>query len=73
MNDVLGNWIPPDEEDGNAVKALRVIGQAFCGLRGHQALVHFTPGAMHLECTNCGWRSAGIEVPDARRRLAGAQ
>jgi hypothetical protein len=54
---------------GRAAGQLR---QFFCGLHGHDALLHFEHGRMSLLCTSCGYESPGWEVkaqPAARERV----
>lgn len=31
----------------------------FCGLRGHDALLHFEDKRISLKCTSCTWESPG--------------
>jgi hypothetical protein len=41
---------------------LRQIGQRFCGLKGHQTLVHFEPNRMSLLCSRSGFESRGWHI-----------
>lgn len=34
----------------------------FCGLHGHDKLLHFDRDRMYLECVSCGHRSSGWEL-----------
>jgi hypothetical protein len=34
----------------------------FCGLRGHDTLLHFERGRICLRCSNCGYESAGWRI-----------
>lgn len=38
------------------------VRQFFCGLHGHDALLHFEHGRMSLLCTSCGYESPGWDV-----------
>jgi hypothetical protein len=48
---------------------MQLIGQAFCGLRGHDAMLHFEDNRVLLRCTSCGHESPGWNVGDQRPRL----
>lgn len=39
------------------VKALH---RWFCGLRGHDAVLHFEDRRMSLQCTSCGYETPGL-------------
>jgi len=54
-------------------RALRRIGQAFCGLRGHENVLHYERSRFALECSTCGHVSPGWEVsgPQPHLRYAG--
>jgi hypothetical protein len=54
-------------------RALRRIGQALCGLRGHDLMRHYERDRFALECTSCGHVSAGWQVsgPGPQLRYAG--
>jgi hypothetical protein len=45
------------------------IRQAFCGLRGHDSVLHFEENRVLLRCTSCGYDSPGWDVGHARPRL----
>jgi len=38
------------------------IRQAYCGLRGHDALLQFERDRMYLRCVSCGHQSPGWEL-----------
>jgi hypothetical protein len=43
----------------------RMVGhvrQFICGLHGHDALLHFGPGRLSLQCTSCGYETPGWDV-----------
>ena len=53
---------------------MTVIRQWLCGLTGHEELLKFHQGRMHLTCS-CGWESPGWQIAPnltlrARRRKA---
>jgi hypothetical protein len=54
-------------------RALRRIGQAFCGLRGHENVLHYERDRFALECSSCGHVSPGWDVkgPQPQLRYAG--
>ena len=49
------------------------LGQAFCGLRGHDAILHYETNRVMMRCTSCGHDSPGWEVSGhgPRRRFEG--
>lgn len=49
------------------------LGQAFCGLRGHDAILHYEANRVMMRCTSCGHDSPGWEVSGhgPRRRFEG--
>jgi hypothetical protein len=60
-------------------RALGRISQVFCGLRGHDSVLHFEGNRVMMRCTSCGHDSPGWEISgrgprkrfdgDARRHL----
>jgi hypothetical protein len=72
------------ERTGNAMaRAMALLGQLVCGLRGHDAVLHFASNKVLMRCTSCGHESPGWEVSaraprrrfegDARRHLLTTQ
>lgn len=69
------------ETRGSALVARAVtrLGQVFCGMRGHDAVLHFEPNRVMMRCTSCGHDTPGWEIGgrgprkrfegDARRHL----
>ena len=53
-------------------RAARGLHQLFCGLRGHEALLHFEQGRMSLLCSSCGYQTPGWEVKRTTARAEGA-
>jgi len=49
------------------------LGQLFCGLRGHDSVLHFEGKRVMMRCTSCGHDSPGWEVSGRapRQRFAG--
>lgn len=45
------------------------IRQAYCGLRGHDSVLHFEENRVLLRCTSCGYDSPGWDVGQTRPRL----
>src|SRR5918912_1491865 len=71
-------------QDVNVVtRAVSRIGQLFCGLRGHDSVLHFEGKRVMMRCTSCGHDSPGWEVSgraprqrfegDARRHVLSTQ
>lgn len=68
---------------GLLTRVLGRISQAFCGLRGHDSVLHFEGKRVMMRCTSCGHTSPGWEVNgraprrryegDARRHLLNTQ
>lgn len=36
--------------------------RTICGLRGHDALLHFEIGRLSLQCTSCGYETPGWDL-----------
>ena len=47
---------------GVFTRAAGQVRQFFCGLHGHDALLHFDHGRISLLCTSCGYQSPGWDV-----------
>jgi hypothetical protein len=45
------------------------IRQAFCGMHGHDTVLHFEENRVLLRCTSCGYDSPGWDVGHRRPRL----
>ena len=43
-------------------RAIGRLGQLFCGLRGHDSVLHFEGNRVMMRCTSCGHDSPGWEV-----------
>jgi hypothetical protein len=49
------------------------LGQLLCGLRGHDAVLHFEGKRVNMRCTSCGHDTPGWEITGRgpRRRFEG--
>ena len=65
-----GNSFP---EESLTNRALSRVSQIICGLRGHDAVLHFEGKRVMMRCTSCGHDSPGWEVSGRapRQRFAG--
>jgi len=56
-----------------ATKTLGRLGQFVCGLRGHDAVLHFEGNRVNMRCTSCGHDTPGWEISGKgpRRRYEG--
>ena len=54
-------------------RAATRIGQWLCGMRGHDAVLHFEGKRVMMRCTSCGHDTPGWEVSERgpRRRFDG--
>lgn len=48
--------------DGLVNRAMARLGQVLCGLRGHDAVLHFEGKRVNMRCTSCGHNTPGWEV-----------
>lgn len=61
-------------KDGNLVaRAVSRLGQLFCGMRGHDSVLHFEGNRVNMRCTSCGYDTPGWEINGRapRRRYEG--
>ena len=47
---------------GLATRAIARLGQLFCGLRGHDSVLHFEGKRVMMRCTSCGHDTPGWEI-----------
>jgi len=47
---------------GGFARAMETLSQLFCGLRGHDTLLHFEDERMSLRCVSCGHETPGWEL-----------
>ena len=54
-------------------RAVTRFGQLLCGIRGHDALLHFEAKRVMMRCTSCGHDTPGWEISERapRRRFEG--
>jgi hypothetical protein len=54
-------------------RTLGRLGQLFCGLRGHDSVLHFEGNRVNMRCTSCGHDTPGWEISGRgpRRRYEG--
>ena len=54
-------------------RAFGRVGQLFCGLRGHDSVLHFESNRVNMRCTSCGHDTPGWEISGRgpRRRYEG--
>src|SRR5213593_1523009 len=66
-----GEAIRPRDDDGEDVGiGARVkiwLREAYCGLHGHDNLLHFEKDRMSLQCASCGHQTPGWELHQAQR------
>jgi hypothetical protein len=54
-----------EKSDGSNGSMMDRLGQLFCGLRGHDTLLHFHKDRMSLRCVSCGHETPGWELNEA--------
>lgn len=47
---------------GLATRAIARLGQLFCGLKGHDSVLHFEGKRVMMRCTSCGHDTPGWEI-----------
>jgi len=62
-----------DRAGGAVARAMGRLGQLFCGLRGHDSVLHFEGNRVNMRCTSCGHDTPGWEISGRgpRRRYEG--
>ena len=62
-----------DIPDSVVARAMGRLGQLFCGLRGHDSVLHFEGNRVNMRCTSCGHDTPGWEISGKapRRRYEG--
>jgi hypothetical protein len=60
-------------ENSVVARAMGRLGQMFCGLRGHDSVLHFEGTRVNMRCTSCGHDTPGWEITGKgpRRRYEG--
>jgi hypothetical protein len=51
--------------DGHGVRVIDRLRQMYCGLHGHDTLLHFEHERMFLRCVSCGHETPGWELNEA--------
>jgi hypothetical protein len=51
-----------NERTGGFASMMGSLRQMFCGLRGHDTLLHFEDERMSLRCVSCGYETPGWEL-----------
>ena len=51
---------------GIGARMLGWLRQAYCGLHGHDSLLHFEKDRILLQCTSCGHETPGWELTEPR-------
>jgi hypothetical protein len=62
-----------DKSESVVARTFGRLGQVFCGLRGHDSLLHFASNRVNMRCTSCGYETPGWEISERgpRRRYEG--
>jgi hypothetical protein len=53
---------------GVMTRVISRLSQVFCGLRGHDAILHFESNRVMMRCTSCGHDTPGWEISGAPRK-----
>lgn len=51
-----------DRTTGVVARAMGRLGQLMCGMRGHDAVLHFEGKRVMMRCTSCGYDTPGWEI-----------
>jgi hypothetical protein len=54
------------QSQGLGGRLLAWLGQAYCGLHGHDTVMRFEEERMSLRCVSCGHETPGWELNEAR-------
>ena len=57
----------PRASDGVGVRVLEWIRQAYCGLHGHDTMLHFEKERLFLQCVSCGHETPGWDLNETTR------
>jgi len=65
--------VAPATPSGVVARAMAWIGQTLCGVRGHDAVLHFEGSRVMMRCTSCGHDTPGWEISGRgpRKRFEG--
>jgi hypothetical protein len=53
---------------GLITRVFEILRQFWCGLHGHDSLLHFETGRLSMRCTSCGYESPGWDLKTAPGR-----
>lgn len=53
---------PAQPSTGPIDRTVAYVRRFFCGLHGHDALLHFEQGRLSLMCVSCGYETPGWDV-----------
>jgi hypothetical protein len=67
------NRVVHDQTGGAVARAMSRLGQLYCGIRGHDSVLHFEGSRVNMRCTSCGHDTPGWEISGRgpRRRYEG--
>ena len=51
-----------EKTTGILARAVTRLGQGFCGMRGHDSVLHFEGNRVMMRCTSCGHDTPGWEI-----------
>ena len=54
--------VRPQPAERLATRVLEWIRQSYCGLHGHDSMLHFERDRMFLQCVSCGHQTPGWEL-----------
>jgi len=62
----MGATIEDGKMDGFGGRIMDRLRQLFCGLHGHDTMLHFDKDRMSLRCVSCGHETPGWELNEVR-------
>jgi hypothetical protein len=65
VSHALGTNADASQADGLGGRVVDRLHQMFCGLHGHDTLLHFEQERMSLRCVSCGHETPGWELNEA--------
>jgi hypothetical protein len=57
----------PRASEGVGARVLEWIRQTYCGLHGHDTMLHFEKDRLFLQCVSCGHKTPGWDLNETRR------
>jgi hypothetical protein len=58
----MGADVRPQPAESVATRVLEWIRQSYCGLHGHDTMLHFEKDRMFLQCVSCGHQTPGWDL-----------